>query len=179
MSRTVLQVVEPCKPKNLGNPYNIQDNLIRSVNVPSVVYEGEEFYRQWSDREYLHERWELGREIMRRGVEPTDWGPKLGGKIIVQPSPDSWCESCSTEEFIELLTALADPSLTKKFGPPVGGRIVRFTNVSNGYPCYAIDIFHSPKGMPGLRGRKLGMGEASKGIWVGHLPVVTEDMDRE
>jgi hypothetical protein len=164
MNKTIKQVVEPCHPKNLGDSYNTQDLLIRAVNCPSKVYEGEEFYREWSDREYIYKRWEAAREIMNRNVKPVEFGTKAMKEMIrICPSPDSWCGSCSVEEFMEFLTALADPSMVKKHGQPIGGRIVRFTNVSNGYPCYAIDVFHSPHGVESLKGRTLGRGKGLQG----------------
>lgn len=133
--------VNACEAK-FGGPYNTQDVLVRSLNMPSVIYQGEEFYRNWSDREYFRERWDKAHVAMKGSKE---WHPGV----------ESWAGSVTDEQFMEFLVSLADPKMIETHGPVKGGRLVRFTNVSNGFPCYAVDTFHSRKGMPSLKNRRL------------------------
>lgn len=133
--------IKVCEAK-FGGPYNTQDVLVRGVNVPSVVFQGEEFHRAWSDRDYFRERWGNAHAAMK-------------GDSAWHPGVESWAKRTTDEEFMAFLQSLADPKTIAQDGPVVGGRLVRYTNVSNGFECYAVDFFHSPEGMPSIKRRLL------------------------
>ena len=98
--------------------FSVQNMLIRQVNFPAYYHQGDFIFDQYTDRMY---------ETVHAANE------KYPGKIEDLSSEDfvQYCrEACGVEQQI------------------TGARIVRFTNVSSGYPCDRIDLYCRVEGNP-------------------------------
>lgn len=108
-----LDLVDPPHQTFGFDDYNVQNMLERQFNFPAQFYHGQdEYHREWDDRRYTE--W-------RAAVE------KFG----------KWRE-LDDEKFLQFCCMVNGVDPKKK---ATGCRIVRYTNVSSGYPTYAIDVF--------------------------------------
>lgn len=114
--------------------YSLCNMLVRQESFPRYAYEGEEpgtgdaHYGIWSD--HVYQAWD---EAVK-AADPEE-SARGGG-------PEHFFRRLSREAFLRFLVKLLEAIGGGAPRHPVtGGRIVRFTNVSSGYPCYRVDIF--------------------------------------
>ncbi len=110
-------------------PYSCQNILIRQYNFPAEFNAVEEMYCEYQDR--IPEQWEKGRKWYNKKT-----GNKYGINI----------DSMTEKNFVKWAEVIAQRWL-KMIGRKITGlRVVRYTNVSSGYPCLRLDIYsHNPK----------------------------------
>jgi hypothetical protein len=85
--------------------------LIRQYNFPEYIYQGDEIHDMYSDRAYYEWR------------EACD---KFGN-----------FENCSQNNFLEFCKIVVG----YKGDNAKGCRVVRFTDVPSGYPCFRVDLY--------------------------------------
>ena len=113
--------------------YNLCNMLVRQEAFPRYIYEGEAtgtgdaHYEIWSDR--VHEAWS-------QAVEAADPEESARGG-----GAEDFFRRLSRESFFRFLGKLIEATRGEPRHPVTGGRIVRYTNVSSGYPCYRVGIF--------------------------------------
>jgi len=113
--------------------YKLQNMLIRQVDYPAKG-RAKEFGEFWSDRCF-----QACDAARRKVVEASEC--KAGGGDAC-----GWFRSCSPEEFLAYAQACLDNGAWS--GKPcddapkvTGARMVRYTNVSSGYPTYRWDLY--------------------------------------
>jgi hypothetical protein len=122
--------ITPCDPFNSSRlwsteKYTLNNMLLHDVNFPSFFYQGDIVFSQYSDRIPYKDWQKLSDKYLSKG------GFEDGGCFRILEDKDflSFCrDACYFDKEI------------------YGARIVRFTNLSTGYPLVRIDIYwRNPK----------------------------------
>lgn len=113
--------VTKAKRYNLGeyytNSYDIQNMLLGQVNFPYAYNKGDYMNSVYSDR--------LPYELYNNALKKAGCNQWM----------DNWATSASDEQLLTFVREVFEkPEIT-------GCRILRFTNVSSGYPCYRFDVY--------------------------------------
>jgi hypothetical protein len=145
----------PCDPfdssRLYGNErYSLQNMLLREVNMPSTYFEGvDKMYEVYEDcaRPYFWDcaesiRGDQGGDAWWTGVDQHREVPGFAG----DQGGDAWWTGVADAPFL----AWATDVFSKLEGKPVkltGACVIRYTNVSSGYPCLrltGIEAIHEP-----------------------------------
>lgn len=105
-----------------NNPYNVQNVLLVEHNFPTFYYEGDFISSVYSDR-VSTEQWEKATEDIQNKWNLENW------------------RNLGSEKLLKFASNLYQRDIT-------GIRVIRYTNVSNGYPCYRIDVFAKGEATP-------------------------------
>lgn len=116
------------------NSYNVQNMLVDQFNFPRFYHNGDFTSEIWSDR-ILHEKWmKLIEKYFDGNLRSFEYNAPNRRKIL--------------------------PLFEELCGNPITGyRIVRYTNVSSGFPTYRFDLFGKSKNTPDEKVFTGGIGE--------------------
>jgi len=106
-----------------GEKYSLQDMLLNSFGATVRLPEGVQCHSVWDDRAYAAWR------ESSQGIKSKDSGDAFWNGVS-QPSLKAFVEKMAVH--------------TQVRGEVVGARIVRYTNVSSGYPTNRLDILYKP-----------------------------------
>lgn len=106
--------------------YNLQNMLLKQVNFPRYYSDEDKLYDIWSDRVY------------------TEW-MQADRLIDTNQTGDAWYAGATDKSFLRFASEVFS-LINKEPIELTGAALVRYTNVSNGYPClYLMGIVMSPE----------------------------------
>jgi hypothetical protein len=118
--------------------YKLSNMLIRQVKFPASAKRSE-LGSVWTDRIYA-----ATEKAYKEVVEPSS-SQGGGGDACV------WFRSCSEEEFLRYAQVILSEGCYKnsdKVPTVTGARMIRYTNVSSGYPAYCWNFYYGGKHTP-------------------------------
>lgn len=118
------------------NSYNIQNMLITQYNFPKFFYKKE---NDWSDGDFID-------SVYTDRISSENWKRAIK-HITLNRNCDCWNQA-NSEELIAFANELYSDSLKDKDFKITGIRVIRYTNVSSGYPTWRIDVFGKSPNTP-------------------------------
>ena len=119
MSRVETELADPYRVVYGQDDYHVQNMQIRSHKYPVAHQKDQDMRgRAWSDHQ--HADWDRGRKLIARE------GINFIAAMRSAPAEDflAFCQEFAPKDWVV-----------------TGGRVVRYTNVANLFPTYAIDFF--------------------------------------